>query len=320
MTEIILGLLAVLLQGFFAGSETAIARANWIQLTTWKKQTPFRSVFRFRTDLPLILIEHKETMLIVTLIFTNIFIVLASTIFSRFFIIRFGAAYVTIAVIIVVTLSMVLGDFIPKIIAQSFPEYWLMVSSPLLRLLLITFKPILPRTNTEYYNRLSRRDFLLLLKDNKISEMKKANIRLLTHQIAKALFDFSKLVITDIMIPKERIVAFSDDISLSQIKKIVAKYRFSRYPIYQKNIDNIVAIVHIKDILMASQKRYFKLNKIYRKPYFIASNEKAVNVLKTMRRSGEHLGIIKNEQNQTIGMITLEDLLEELIGEIRSEA
>jgi putative hemolysin len=313
MNEIILGLVAIFLQGFFAGSETAFSRANWIRLNTWNRKHPTVSVLRIRAATTLSLIERKEQILIITLVLTNLFVVITSTIFSRFFIIRFGAAYTTVAVLVVVILSLVIGDFIPKVIAQAFPEYWAIVSGPLIRFCLIIFSPVLPKENKERYHRLSRQDFLALLKQKQGKES------IVTNQIAKALFDFSQITVREIMIPKERIVGFKEDATLLQVKKIVEKYRFSRYPVYKKTINNITAIIHIKDLLIAAQKRKTRITDILRNPFLVKANDKAMPVLRAMSRKGEHLAIVQNEQKQTVGIITMEDLIEEVVGEIRSE-
>jgi putative hemolysin len=312
MNEIILGLIAVFLQGVFAGSETAFSRANWIRLTTWKKRRSSISILRLRADRTLNLLRHKEQILITTLILTNLFVVVASTIFSRFFIIRFGPAYTTVAVLVVIVLSLVFGDFLPKIIAQAFPEYWAIFFEPIIRLFTAILKPVLPRTKPEQYQQLSRRDFLYLLKEKKTKES------LTINQMAKALFEFSKMTVGEIMIPEERIIAFPEDISFLRAKKIIEKYRFSRYPVYRKNISNIMRIIHIKDMLMATRAKP-TITDISRKPYFVAPHDKAMDVLRAMGRQGEHMGIVQNDKHETIGMITYEDLLEELVGEIRSE-
>jgi len=314
MNEIIFGLIAIILQGFFAGSETAYSRTNWIRLSTWQKTRPNISFLHFRASRTLNLLERKEHIIIITLILTNFFIVIASTVFSRFFIVNFGENYTIVAVIMVVFLSLVIGDFIPKIIAQAFPDYWSVVASPLIQPLCAIFSPILPKAQTKHYHKLSRRDFIYFLKE------KKTRDSLVINQIAKALFDFTKITIGEIMVPKERIAGFIEDNRFVTIKKIVEKYRFSRYPVFQKKSGKIVGIVHIKDLLIAERRKKVDIGKISRRPYFVRSEEKAMPVLKAMSKRGEHLAIVQNENKEVIGIITLEDLLEEVVGEIRSEA
>jgi Mg2+/Co2+ transporter CorB len=313
MTEIILGLIAIICQAFFAGSETAYSRANWIRLSTWKKTRPTISFLRFRVNQTFDLLAHKEEIIIITLIFTNLFIVIASTIFSRFFIIRFGSNYTIVAIILVVLLSVTIGDFFPKIIAQAFPNYWAIFAGPIMQMVYKILSPLLPKPKTERYHKLSRRDFLYFLKEQKTQDS------LVINQIAKALFDFTKITIGEIMVPNARVIGLVEDDKFVAVKKIVEKYRFSRYPVFQRNTGEIVGIVHIKDLLMAERRKKVDISKILRKPYYVRSEEKAMPVLKTMSKKGEHLALVQNENKEVIGIITLEDLLEEVVGEIRSE-
>lgn len=314
MGELFLGLLAIILQGIFAGSETAFTRANWIRLATWQKKHTTTLLLKSRAQSSLNLLQKKEQVLVVTLIFTNLFIVIASAIFSRFFIIHFGPAYTSIAVLVVVVMSLIFGDFLPKVLAQAFPEYWVIITSPLLRLLTMILAVFLSKNKLRTPHQLSRQDFLYLLQEQN------GKTSLITHQMAKGLFDFSQLSVSEIMVPEERITAFARDADLKTVKKTIAKYRFSRYPVYQVSSSKLVGIVHIKDILIAMRKKKFQLKDIIRKPFIVSSREKATSVLKAMRRQGEHLAIVQNVGEQTLGIITLEDLLEELVGEIRSEA
>ncbi len=311
MNAIFLGLIAILVQGFFSGSETAYSRANWIRLAAWHKH--HSPMLKSRASNALRLVQDKERVVVLTLIFTNLSVVAASTIFTRFFIVNFGPAYTSVAVLVVLLLSLIIGDFIPKIIAQAFPEYWAIIASPVIRFLKTIFLLILPKTNTEHYNKLSRTDFLYLLKQKPGKES------IVVNQIAKALFDFSQITIAEIMIPKERIVGLSEDASIQEIRKTVEKYRFSRYPIYKKNTGEITAIVHIKDMLQTLNTRKVKLSDIFRKPFIVKTDDKATAILKTMTRQGEHLAIVTNTQAQPVGIITMEDLIEEVVGEIRSE-
>jgi CBS domain containing-hemolysin-like protein len=313
MSEIIIGLLAIVLQGFFAGSETAYSRANWIRITTWQKKPAAATLLRMRAPATLRLVANKERILIITLIFTNLCVVAASAVFSRFFIINFGPAYTTIAVIIVVVLSLVFGDFLPKAVAQAFPEHWSSLASPIFEFLSLIFSPFLSKPKNVQYHPLTRKDFLYLLKEKETKES------LVTNQMAKALFDFSRLSVYEIMVPKERIVAFPDIADFSDIKKMVDKYRYSRYPVFKKTNDNIIGIINIKDILTAISRQEISLKDVMRKPYFVTPEEKATDVLKAMRQKGEHLALVHNEKNRTVGIVTLEDLLEEVVGEIRSE-
>jgi len=232
---------------------------------------------------------------------------------QRFFIVHFGPAYTTVAVLLVVILSLVFSEFLPKITAQAFPEYWMIVFEPVIRLSINVFSPFLPKTKNARYRVLSRYDFLYLLKEKKSDES------LVINQMAKAIFEFSQTTVAEIMVPQERIIGFSEDADFPTARKIIERYRFSRYPVYKKKTNKIIAISHIKDILLSIGTKPSKVTRFLRKPYLVPGDEKASNILKKMSKQGEHMGIVINDKNETIGIITLEDLIEELIGEIRSE-
>jgi CBS domain containing-hemolysin-like protein len=208
---------------------------------------------------------------------------------------------------------LVIGDFLPKIIAQAFPNYWSIVATPVVQIVYKILSPLLSKPKSELYHKLSRRDFLYFLKEQKTQDS------LVINQIAKALFDFTKVTINEIMVPKERVIGFIENDKFVAVKKIIEKYRFSRYPVFQSNTSEIIGIVHIKDLLIAERRKTVDISKILRKPYYIRSEEKAMPVLKSMSKKGEHLALVQNEKKEVIGIITLEDLLEEVVGEIRSE-
>ncbi|MBS4016391.1 MAG: DUF21 domain-containing protein [Candidatus Latescibacteria bacterium] len=313
MSELVLGFIAIILSGVCSASEIAFTRANWIRLKTWEKKQTTLSLLRLRTTATLHLLTEKERVLVIILILNNVFNIVASAIVTRFFVIHFGPAYTTAAVFIVIVLLLIFGEFLPKTIAQGFPEYWAIAVSPAIQLLSMIVGLFRSKGKVKKPHQLSRQDFLYLL------QSQESKTSLVTNQMAKALFDFSRLSLSEIMVPEERIVAFTENADLKTLKKTIEKFRFSRYPVYQKKNNDIIGIIHIKDILVAMRKKRFQMNELIRTPYFVNSQTKAMTVLKAMSHQGEHMAVVQNEQKQTIGIITLEDLLEELVGEIRSE-
>jgi CBS domain containing-hemolysin-like protein len=117
--ELLFGFLLILATGFFAGSETAVYRANWIRLTNWAS----RNISGARSALQLL--DHRESTVVATLVGTNLCVVFATELFSHFFEGRYGPASATAAVVLVITLTIILGEYVPKAIAQAFPDRWL---------------------------------------------------------------------------------------------------------------------------------------------------------------------------------------------------
>ncbi|MCS7258824.1 MAG: CNNM domain-containing protein [candidate division WOR-3 bacterium] len=313
MSELFWGIITILLQGLFAGTETAYTKAHWVRLLTYAQNPKINPLIKKGAYTAQLLINHKEQVLVITLIFTNIFTVLSSVLFTKFFVHYFGSWAASLAIIFAATLSITIGDFFPKILAQAVAEYWAIATAPLIKIFKF-LAHLYPFAKTSQTFTTSRDDFLRLLEQKKEPEI------ILVSKIAKAFFGFSQLTIEEILVPKEKIIAFHEDDSLKIVKKIISNFRYSRYPVYCSQNDKIIGIVHIKDIIYATKSRHFTLRKILRPPYRIKPHTKATVVLQEMALRGEHLAIVENEAGQLLGIVTLEDLLEELIGEIRSEA
>jgi len=317
--DILLGLIAILITGFFEGSETSFTRANWIRLTTWRRTK------RFGAEIALRLLEGKEKVLVTTLIGSNLFVVLATVAFSNYFITSFGSNYAGLAALVVIILSLIFSQFLPKTVSQVFPDHWAcIVSYPLLWSIKI-FSPATylltsfargitsPLTrNTAYFIGLSRKDFIVALREYDRLRHEKGDGRARLSGIAARLFEFSRMKVSEVILPLSRVVAVSEDASLANLCEEAKKCSFSRYPVYQGNPENITGVMNTKDLLFLPHQRI-------RRAYIVSENARAMEVLTEMRHRGEHLAIVKNENDRVVGIVTLEDLIEELVGEIRSE-
>ena len=126
--------------------------------------------------------------------------------------------------------------------------------------------------------------------------------------------------IYEIMIPKEDIVAIKHNASIEEVIENLSNTKFSRVPVYKDNIDNIVGIVYTKDITVAIQnKSLLLLNDIVREPYFVINTAKVVDILKQFKQGHQHLAIVVDEYGATVGLVTIEDIIEEIFGEIYDE-
>lgn len=356
---ILFGLACLFLQGFFAGSETSFTKANWIRLNTWSRNKRFGAAQAQK------LLENKEKVLVCTLIGTNLSVVLASMFLVDYFATNFGMRYVGFATILVIALSLIFSEFLPKTIAQAFPDHWAsIVSYPLswtmkifsppsellYRLAIgITPKPKLDSKNqtalsesgrpekrkrfgviqnesmrstrddaTKFYQVISRKDFIVVLREyfrtdkkDRFGEQSNKE-RTYLAGIAYRLFEFSRIKVAEVAIPLTRVVVVPEDTSLANLYAAIKKFAYSRYPVYQGTPENITGVIHTKDLLFLPRKRI-------RRAYVVSAQARAMEVLTEMRQRGEHLAIVRDETDKVIGIVTLEDLVEELVGEIRSE-
>jgi len=133
------------------------------------------------------------------------------------------------------------------------------------------------------------------------------------------LDELSKVNVSDIMVPRSEVVLIDKNLSFEEIIKIVVEDGHSRFPVYEEQIDNILGILYVKDLLKYFNKPKFKIEEILRKPIFVPENKLASELLKDFKEDRIHLAIVVNEYGTMVGIICLEDILEEIVGEIIDE-
>lgn len=136
----------------------------------------------------------------------------------------------------------------------------------------------------------------------------------------KGIVDLAEKTAKDIMIPRTDVVFIPSDVSKDEILKIIVESGFSRFPVYEETIDNVIGILHVKDVLMMLVTgQDFSVKELLRKPYFIPDTKKVNALFHEIRRKKCHIAIIVDEYGGVAGIICLEDILEEIVGEIQDE-
>ena len=138
-------------------------------------------------------------------------------------------------------------------------------------------------------------------------------------QMLHAIFDFGELLVRRVMIPRTEITAFEADIRLEEAIEIAVQSSFTKFPIYDDDLDNIIGIVHIKDLLRAErvpERANCKIRELAREAYFVPESVPVKAVLQQFRTQRRHIAIVMDEFGGTAGLVTLEDLMEEIVGEV----
>lgn len=134
------------------------------------------------------------------------------------------------------------------------------------------------------------------------------------------LLSFSDTKVSDIMIPRADIIAVPEDITLPALKKHIMEMRHTRMPVYEETLDKVKGFIHVKDLVaMLSGDRSFDLKAVMRKLLFVPPSMSILDLLVNMRHAGSHMAIVVDEYGGTDGLVTLEDLVEEIIGDIQDE-
>ena len=312
--ELLFGFFLILATGFFAGSETAVYRANWIRLTNWAS----RNISGAKSALQLL--DHRESTVVATLVGTNLCVVFATELFSHFFEGRYGPASAAAAVVLVIALTIILGEYVPKAIAQAFPDRWLRQTVLPLSVSRMVFAPAVvvlsgvarllaaPVAGAGQRFTLTRQDFLAALQKRDAGS---GSTPLVTNMVTR-LFRFSGMKVSEVSIPLTQVKAVPHNAGLNDVLAVVTKHGFSRIPVYQDDVANITGVIVVKDLLSAPTWRVRKIPRVN-------EGDRTMEVLRLMQRHGEHLAVVENADHHVTGIVSLEDLIEELVGEIRSE-
>jgi putative hemolysin len=227
-------------------------------------------------------------------------------------------------------LSIVVGELVPKSIALREAEgYSLLVARPLLWLSYLArplvwfltatsnliLKPFGDRTNfTEA--RYSAEEIQQLVED----ATKSGSLHPETAELASRAIEFPELTASEVMVPRRKVIMLQRDAPLDEVVRVVTSYPHTRLPIHEGNPDNVVGYVNIKDLAVLSWRQQpLSIDAVMRSPFFVAEPQSAVEVLREMQQKRIALAIVVDEQGGLAGIITIEDLVEELVGDIFSE-
>lgn len=224
-----------------------------------------------------------------------------------------------------------LGEQAPKMLAIKNPKATSLVIGIPLNLFYVTFKPIVWVLNhaanlilrligiqqVSESERISSEEELRVL----IAEGRKSGaIDQTEHQLIEKIFEFNDKQVQEIMVPRNHMVAINIDDPREKIFQVVTEEGFSRVPVYKDTIDNIVGIIYSKDLISAAEHReLITLNDIIRPAHFVSSTKQIGNLLKEMQRSKVHMAIVVDEYGGVEGLVTIEDIIEEIVGEIQDE-
>ncbi len=238
---------------------------------------------------------------------------------------------IIIGFIFLTFLHISLGEQAPKMLAIKSPKSVSLIIAIPLNLFYITFKPIVWMLNhaanfilrligiqqVPDSERINSEEELRLL----ISEGRKSGaIDQTEHQLIEKIFEFNDKQASEIMVPRNHMIAINLEDSRDEIFQKVTEEGFSRIPVYKETIDNIVGIIYTKDLISASEHReLIALQDIIRPAFFVSSTKQIGNLLKDMQRNKVHMAVVVDEYGGVEGLVTIEDIIEEIVGEIQDE-
>ena len=267
-----------------------------------------------------------DKLLSTVLIGNNIVNITASSLATALFIGLFGARGVSIATLIMTLLLLVFGDISPKALAKETPELTALRNAPLLRffvflltpinVLMSGWKKILMKIFPVKIDRSTTEDELLTF----VEEVRQEGvINKQEEQMIRQVIEFDDLKVSGIFTPRIDVAAISQTATIEEIDNKFIETGFSRLPVYLDTIDNITGLILLKDFYHEVMKGLKTPEEIIKPVFFITKTIKIGKLLRTMQKKQTHLAVVIDEHGGTLGIVTIEDIVEELVGEIWDE-
>lgn len=313
---------------FFSGVEIAVISTNKLHLKYLAKRGDKKAMIV--SDL----IQKPDKFLRVVLIGANMAVIIFSTISSALSMHIWGDKGVIISILLTTLIILIFCEIIPKTIAQNNPQkisletaYYIKTASYILYPIEVFFswisnffiRLITGKTYMPLNAFFTKKDLKLLFevgeKEGAIEKREKSMI--------ERILNLNDIFVKDVMIPQKYIVAVMENTSLEDAIKLMNKEGLSRIPVYKNNINNIIGFIYAKDFLVEDLKK--KLNKninlldSIHPPYLVSENKRVTNLLKEFQRKKVHIAVALNRDKKISGVVTIEDLLEEIFGEIEDE-
>ena len=306
---------------FFSASETAFSSLNQIRLKS-RAEDGDSSAARV-----LAMAEQYDKLLSTILIGNNIVNIAAASIGTILFTRMLGAERgATVSTIVLTIIVLIFGEVTPKSLAKEMPEKVATAVSPFLVVLMALMTP-LTWLFTQWKKLLGH--FVHSGEADTITEgelmtmvSEAENDGELTDresELIRSAIEFDDVEVEEILTPRVDVVAVEDDIPLEELAQTFAESGYSRLPVYHGTIDNIIGVVHEKDFYIARLKKATKIDDLVVPTLYTTGSTQISQLLRTLREQHHHLAVVVDEYGGTEGLITLEDILEELVGEIWDE-
>ena len=319
-TYIIIMAVCLLLSAYFSATETAFSSANVTRLKMLAEKGNSRAALACR------LLERYDKLLSTILIGNNIVNIAMASLATALFVKSFGDAGATLSTIVVTVVVLIFGEISPKSIAKDCAENWAMTAAPFLRCLIWLLMPLnalfslwkklLARMfHLDGDNKMSPEELLMLV--NEVQQ--EGSIDKDEGDLLKNAIGFSEQEAQDILIHRVDLAALPVDATKEEVADLFTQTKYSRLLIYREDIDHIIGTIHQKDFYVGCGVTDKPLEEILSPVMFVLENEPISLLLKKLQLAKTQVAVVVDEYGGTCGIVTMEDILEELVGEIWDE-
>jgi len=320
MSTIVVLLILVALSAYFSATETAFTSLNRIRMKNLAAEG------NRRAELVLDLAEKYDQILTTILIGNNIVNIAATSLATVLFIQYFADKGATLSTVVMTLVVLVFGEVTPKTLAKENPETFAMWSAPYLRALKIVLTPL----NAVFIGWRKLLDMLFTSKrDNSITEdeimtmvdeaQEEGGIDEHEGDLIRSAIEFTDLDVADILTPRVDVIALDADATVEEAAALFEEHGFSRLPVYEESVDKTLGVIHEKDFHALRKQGVTCIRDMIKPAISVSPGLKISQLLQLLQHSKNHMAIVVDEFGGTEGIVTLEDVLEELVGEIWDE-
>ena len=321
--QIVLIVILIVCSAFFSATETALNSANKIRLKNMADngshaaQRTLNILAKYDKALTTILIGNN----IVNIACSSIATILAINLVGE----KYGSLVSTIATTVIV---LIFGEVMPKSIAKDFAEPMAMIASGIISFLMVIFTPfsvffiLLKKGMSKIFHRkesvsMTEEELKVMIdeiEDEGVLETQESNL-------VRSALEFDEITVDEIITPRVRITAVEAGENIDDVRKKFLQEEYSRMPVYERTLDNIIGIITEKEFFKQYEKSSdFTIRSIMQETIYLPQMQKLSEVFRTMQKQKCHMSVVLDQHGGTLGIVTMEDILEELVGEIWDES
>ena len=321
--QIIILLILLALSAFFSSNETALMSVNKIRLRSLADEGNKRAA------MALDILENQTPKLLSAILIGNNIVNISASSLATTLAYSFGGYMVSIVTVILTVLILIFGEITPKNYATINAERLTLRYIPVFKFLMTIMTPVIFIIN------LFSRGVMRLMRvdpDAASKAMTEEELRTIvdvSHEdgviepeerdMINNVFDFGDATAKDIMVPKVDMSFMNVNYTYQEVIDLYSEDKYTRYPVYEDSTDNVIGMINVKDLLIYDDKEHFNARNVLRSVLFTHEHKKTSDLLFEMRKSSTNMAIVLDEYGVTAGMVTIEDLLEEIVGDIRDE-
>jgi len=320
ITMIVILVFLVLFSAFFSATETAMSALNKVRLKNKAESG------NTKAKLVLSLVDEYDRLLSSILIANNIVNLSAASLGTVLFTRHFTTYGPTISTIVLTIVILIFGEITPKALAKDQPERFAMFAAPILRVFIFLLTPI-----NAFFRLFYKLATMLVHSDGEEGITEEELITMVTEaeseggldahesQLIRAAIEFNDLEVEEILTPRVDIIAVDQHDHTEKLAGAFAESGYSRIPVYDNNIDNIIGVIHEKDFYAGRYRNVTQFSDLISPVLYTTGSTKLSSLLRLLQQGKMHMAIVVDEYGGTQGLVTLEDILEELVGEIWDE-